>query len=152
MSLLRAWWRLVPEEIPTDADRASKAPRPPARADEAAGENYDALIEQVSRTIVRLRLEVPAVMFLEIHRPIFFLASQGLFFCAPLLGLLLPPRKIDEFAHLLDSPQGVERLIERIEELATRNASQVPRSPFSVECKAQSGQRSTQNAERSHET
>ncbi len=107
MSLLRRWWKLTPEEIP---------------AKTAPAEGEEAVMEDFARAVVRFGLETPAVMFLEMNRPISFLASQGMFFCAPLLGMLLPPRKIDTFARLLDTPGGVERLIQRIEEVATHNS------------------------------
>jgi hypothetical protein len=101
MNLLRAWSTRRLEDV----NLPSRAP-----------EDEDAFIERIANHVVRRRLEAPAVLFLEMHRPISFIASQGLFFCAPFLGLFVSPEGIERFARLLDTPQGVDRLIERIEE------------------------------------
>lgn len=81
-------------------------------------EREAAFIDRIARGIVRRGLETPAVLFLELHRPISFLGSQAVYFLAPFLRLIIPPREINQFAQLLHAPQGVERLIERIEEVA----------------------------------
>ncbi|NIM75347.1 MAG: hypothetical protein GTO21_01355 [Armatimonadetes bacterium] len=86
-----------------------------------AREDEDAFIEKIAREIARRRLEVPAVMFLEIHRPISFLGSQAIFFCAPFLKFIVPPDGAEKFARLLDTPGGVDRLIQSIEEAANRH-------------------------------
>ncbi len=77
-----------------------------------------ALIDRIARGVVRRGMETPAVLFLEIHRPISFLGSQALHFLTPLLGLIVPPPELRRLAELLEEPQNVERLISRIEEVA----------------------------------
>ena len=111
MSWLRAWWN------PT-------AMTPTAPMDVSESDNE--LINTFAREIVRRRLEVPAVMFLEVNRPLSFFVSQGLHFFTPMLGLFASMEKIDKLATLLDSPEGYEQVIERIEELA-REAKKVQR-------------------------
>jgi len=89
---------------------------PPSPAPEPAQEAH--FLQALAQAIVRRRLEVPAVFFLEMNRPLSFLAGQGVLASLPLLGLVTDPGTVERFARVLDSPENVERLITRIEELA----------------------------------
>jgi hypothetical protein len=77
-----------------------------------------ALLEKIAQNVVNRRLEMPAVLFLEMHRPLSFLGSQALYFLTPLLGLVAAPEQISRLARMLDTPEGVERLISAIERKA----------------------------------
>lgn len=105
----------------TSLDRATAGLAPEAgdpgqhEADAAALEVW---IERLSGRIVRRGLETPAILFLEMHKPLCFFASQGVLFAMPLLGAFLEPREIEQLARLLDSQENVDRLIARIDELA----------------------------------
>jgi ABC-type Fe3+-hydroxamate transport system substrate-binding protein len=87
---------------------------PSAAVDDQA--QTEALLDKIAQTVVSRRLEVPAVMFLEMHRPLSFLGSQALYFFTPLLGLVARPEQISRLARLLDTSEGVERLISAIEQ------------------------------------
>jgi hypothetical protein len=76
------------------------------------------LIDSIASAVVRRGMETPAVLFLELNRPLAFLYSQGLHFATPLLGVFAAPEKVSRLAYLLDCPDKVEQLIARIEELA----------------------------------
>jgi hypothetical protein len=76
------------------------------------------LIDSIAAAVVRRGMETPAVLFLELNRPLAFLYSQGLHFATPLLGVFASPEKVSRVAHLLDCPDKVEQLIARIEALA----------------------------------
>lgn len=82
----------------------------------------EVLLEKIAQNVVSRRLEMPAVMFLEMHRPLSFLGSQALYFLTPLLGLVASPEQISRLARLLDTPEGVERLISAIERKANASA------------------------------
>jgi hypothetical protein len=88
------------------------------QAQETEAANDVALIDEVAQAIVRRRLEVPAVIFLESTQPIAFFASQGLHFLTPFIGLFASWQKTARLAQLLDQPDQYARLIDRIEELA----------------------------------
>jgi hypothetical protein len=68
-------------------------------------------------------MAMPAVLFIELNRPLSFLAGQTahvLFpFLAPLLGLGLAR----QLAHLLEDPANVDRLLERVERLAAKEST-----------------------------
>lgn len=78
----------------------------------------DQLIEAVARKVVAKRLETPTVFFLEMHKPISFLAGQSLLIATPLLGAFIPPSDLEDVARLLEDRSNVDRLIARIEDLA----------------------------------
>lgn len=78
----------------------------------------DAIIDSISQKIIGRRLEAPAVLFLEMHKPLSFLASQSLLVAMPFIGHLLGPDKISDLSKLLKDRNNVERLISRIEELS----------------------------------
>ncbi|MDO8587418.1 MAG: hypothetical protein Q7T82_10290 [Armatimonadota bacterium] len=80
-------------------------------------EEIDSIIESIAADIVRRRLETPAVLFLETHKPLSFVASQALVVSAPLLGSLFGIDKVSRYSGLLRSRDSIERLIRRIEEL-----------------------------------
>jgi hypothetical protein len=77
----------------------------------------DALIENLAQRVDRYRLYLPAILFLEMHKPIAFLASQSLVLGSGLLAPIFGPQNVQQLSKLLESRENVERLIRRIEEL-----------------------------------
>lgn len=77
-----------------------------------------ALVEDLARRVVARRLEVPAVLFLEMHKPIAFLGSQVLAVAAPILGALFGYANLQRLALFFQSPENVEALIQRIEAMS----------------------------------
>jgi hypothetical protein len=82
------------------------------------------LIERLARAVAARRLETPAVLFLEMNKPLGFLMGQAALVAMPLLGLLAPPADIEACAELLGSREAVEQLIARIEQLAHEPAAE----------------------------
>jgi len=80
---------------------------------EEALETADAL----ARRVVRLGLFVPAILMLEMHRPLSRLAGQALVAATPVLGPALGAEGMQKLARLLYHPEGIELMIDRIEEL-----------------------------------
>ena len=78
----------------------------------------EGVIESMAKDVVRRRLETPAVLFLEMHKPLSFVASQALVVGTPLLGSLFGAERITRYSSLFKSRDNVEKLIRRIEELA----------------------------------
>lgn len=77
-------------------------------------------METVAKGIVRRRLEAPAILFLETHRPIAFIGSQALHFLTPIFGTFIDPERLASLARVLETPEGVDALITRIEAEADR--------------------------------
>jgi len=78
----------------------------------------DALIEKCAGIVVKRGLTTPAVLFLDMHRPLGFLAAQSLILASGFLAPLFGPVNVRQMARLLESPDNADRLIARIESLS----------------------------------
>lgn len=92
--------------------------RTPEPADKPEPGERDILIDELAQKVVDKRLETPVIMFLEMHKPISFLASQAMVAAEPILVPLFGPEGVEKYRMLFDSPENVELLIERIEDLS----------------------------------
>ena len=104
---------LRPDEYFRDALR-------PASADaeeEQRAKIRDELVEVVARRISAYQLEEPAIFFLEMHKPLAFLAGQSFLLASPLLAPFLGIERLEQISEVFSEPENVERLIQRIEEL-----------------------------------
>jgi len=81
-------------------------------------EEIDARLDTIARQIVGRRLETPAAMFLEMHKPLSYLASQGLIVAMPIVGPFVGHQNVADYSKILSNSANIERLIQRIEELA----------------------------------
>lgn len=81
-------------------------------------EEASAIVDSIARRIVERRLETPAVLFFEMHKPLSFLASQAAIVAMPFLGPLIGARRMADLSRLLSQRDYVEQLISRIEEMA----------------------------------
>lgn len=80
----------------------------------------DAALNAIAAQIVARRLETPAVMFLEMHKPLSFVASQAVVVAVPMLGPLIGAQRMADLSKLLQDRDSIDALIERIEEMAAR--------------------------------
>jgi len=82
----------------------------------------DEMIEKIALNIHRRGLETPAILFLEMHKPLSFFASQTLIVTSPLIAPIVGFDRVSSASRLLESRDNVELLIQRLEQLAsTRN-------------------------------
>ena len=95
---------------------------PSARAEEDARKND--LIEALARGIVARRLESPALLFLELNRPMGFLYSQAALFFRPFLALFVSMSQVDAAAEVLADRDAFDRLLDRIAELSAPPAEE----------------------------
>lgn len=87
----------------------------PLAPDEARG-----LIDAIAAKVVARRLESPAVVFLEMHKPLSFIASQGMLVAMPMIGPLIGAERMLGYSKLLADRANIDALIQRIEELAVQ--------------------------------
>ena len=87
----------------------------PAWDEEISPQRRDELIDNLARKVVKHGMSAPAILFLEMHKPFAFLASQTLIlgsgFLAPLVGV----QNVQEYSKLIESRDNVELLIRKIE-------------------------------------
>lgn len=88
----------------------------------------DAAIESIASHIAARRLETPAVMFLEMHKPLSFVASQALVVALPMLGPLIGAQRMADLSKLLQDRANIDTLIERIEDAAARREESAAQS------------------------
>lgn len=81
-------------------------------------EERDRIIDKVAHEIVKRKLEAPAIMMLEMNKPLTFIASQSILVAMPILGAFIEPDKVEKLSELLKNEDNVELLIRRIEDLA----------------------------------
>jgi hypothetical protein len=92
---------------------------PEDEAERAAGNaRKQEIIEKLSRAIVSRRLQSPAVLFLELNRPLGFLASQAALFARPFLGFFLQPEDVSAAAEMLADPEAFDQLLARLSDPA----------------------------------
>lgn len=84
-----------------------------ADSDQAQSEQ---LIEHLAEQISRWRLTMPAILLLQVTRPLSFIASQGLLLCQPLLSFVYDAPRIADYAELLADRATIDRLVARLEE------------------------------------
>ena len=87
--------------------------------DDLTDEQVNGAIEDIARHIVRRRLETPAILLLEMHKPVSFIASQALVVGTPFLGPLLGVDRLAHYGSILRDRANLDRLIQRIDELAS---------------------------------
>ena len=86
--------------------------------DEASPEELSAMIDELARKVVSRRMETAAVLFLEMHKPLAFLAGQSIIVVSPFLVPIFGPDGVRRYQQVLGSRENVELLIRRIETLA----------------------------------
>jgi hypothetical protein len=89
-------------------------------------EQRDELIDKIASAVVARRMETPAILFLEMHKPLSFIASQGLVVSSPFVAPLVGIDNVQLAVKLLEDRENVERVIRRIEEKALEHGRRKP--------------------------
>ena len=75
-------------------------------------------MDRLARRIAEMGLTAPAILFLEMHKPLAFLGAQLLLVAQPFLSVGLNDADLSDFAAIIEDG-GVEELIERLESIKT---------------------------------
>jgi hypothetical protein len=97
---------------PTDKSPGDGAPW---WAGELSPQRREELLNLCADWVVRKRLEAPALMFLEMHKPLTTLASVSYTMAQPPLMLFFGFRRTEDLRVLLSDRDNVEALMQRIE-------------------------------------
>lgn len=73
------------------------------------------LIDTLASRAARLGLNAPAILFLEMTKPLAFLGAQMLWVTQPFLSVWWRDTDLHDLALMLEDPTGVEAIIERLE-------------------------------------
>ncbi len=74
------------------------------------------MLEILAAWVVRRRMTLPAILFLETVKPLSYIGSQAVVFLTPALEILFDPVKIAAFISLLENRKNIELLLREIEE------------------------------------
>ncbi len=89
----------------------------PLTLDEIPEDEQEALLTKVATEIVRRRLTVPAILFLETCKPINFIGSQMLIALNPFVTSIFNTAEYQKFALIIEKDANVELLTQLIEKL-----------------------------------
>ena len=99
-------------------------PPGPAQPDEAQAR----IVERVCREIVRRRLTTPAMMALEMGRPLNHLSAQALTFFKPFVSMVGDAASYDQFTAFLDERGSIDYISARLEALEATSGEPPARS------------------------
>ncbi|GJQ59799.1 MAG: hypothetical protein D8M57_13305 [Candidatus Scalindua sp. AMX11] len=74
-----------------------------------------ALIEKLADYVVRRKMTVPAIMFLESVEPLNFIGNQAGTFFQPIITNFFPAHEYNRFITLLEKREALKMLIRKIE-------------------------------------
>ena len=81
------------------------------------------LIDRIAHRIAGLGMTAPAVLFLEMNKPLAFLGAQLLFAAQPFLSVAFGEADLRDFGEIIEDRTGVEQLIARLESIRTEQPS-----------------------------
>lgn len=76
------------------------------------------IVDRVCRSIVKRGMTTPALMALEMSRPLNFVASQAMHIVRPAAELVLDTQAFTQFATFLEQRGSIEYLCERLQQHA----------------------------------
>ena len=89
---------------------------PPLILDEIPQDEQRELLEKIAMQVVKRRLTAPAILFLEMCKPLNFLGSQVLIALNPFVQAVFNTAEYQKFALIIEKDANVELLIRLIEE------------------------------------
>ena len=89
----------------------------PLILDEIPQHEQQELLEKVAMQVVKRRLTAPAILFLEMYKPLNFLGSQVLIALNPFVLSIFNTTEYQKFALIIEKDANVELLIRLIENL-----------------------------------
>ena len=75
------------------------------------------VVEKVCREVARRHLVTPALLFLEMSRPLNYIGSQAMQFFSPIVGVVLDTRGYRAFADFLEHRGSIDYMCRRLEDL-----------------------------------
>ncbi len=78
-------------------------------------EERDALLDKASGEILKRKLEMPAILFLEMHKPLAYIGSHAALAFSPFLVPIVGFDNVNNYTRLLSDRKNVELLMQRLE-------------------------------------
>lgn len=77
------------------------------------------MIDRAAEAIHRRKMEMPAILALEMHKPLSFVGSQAALVFSPFLVPIFGYDKVNDFSRLFSKRENIERLLDRLDRLRT---------------------------------
>jgi hypothetical protein len=74
------------------------------------------LLEKIADRIVKYRMAMPAILFLESVRPLNYVGSQAMVFLAPIVHSLFSTKEYDEIQQALEKRETISYFVDMLEE------------------------------------
>ncbi len=78
-------------------------------------EDEERILEKVAERVVRWKMSVPAIIFLESVKPLNYIGSQTMVFFEPIIQSVFNFKEYDTFQRAMERRENVERLLQMIE-------------------------------------
>jgi hypothetical protein len=78
-------------------------------------EERDQLLEKAAHEILKRKMEMPAVLFMEMHKPLAYLSSHAALAFSPFLIPFVGFDNVNNYSRLFSDRQNVELLMKRLE-------------------------------------
>lgn len=85
-----------------------------------AERDAEQLLEKAAQVIVKRGMEVPAILFLEMHKPLANLIGHAVWVTMPVWAIFFGVATTNKLGAILSDPEQIEMLIQRIEELSAK--------------------------------
>lgn len=82
------------------------------------------MIDELADQISKRRMEVPATLFLEMHKPLSGIGSQALIAFSPFLAPFVGMDNVSNWSRLMRSRKAIDQLIERLEDKQQANVKE----------------------------
>jgi hypothetical protein len=83
--------------------------------DELNDEQTESLIEKAANEIRRRKMETPAIMMLEMHKPLGWVASQATLAFSPFLVPFTGFDFMNDYSRLFAKRENIEKLLQKLE-------------------------------------
>jgi hypothetical protein len=83
--------------------------------DELSEQETEALLDRAAAEIRKRKLEAPAVLTLEMHKPLAYVGSHAIVAFSPFLVPFFGYQNINDYSRLLSKKEKIEKLLQRLE-------------------------------------
>jgi len=90
---------------------------------ELTDEETDALIDKAAGEVAKRNLQTPAILFLEMHKPLSYIGANASLVFAPFAVPFLGFDFINDYGRLFSKRENVEKLIRKLEQLSKPTAA-----------------------------
>lgn len=98
-------------------------PKGPEEHLKFSSEELDEFTGELAKLVYERKMSVPAIIALEVSKPLSFVSGSTMTMFAPLLEAIFDPVKYEKFQAVISDRSRIERLISELEALEQQNES-----------------------------